>query len=166
MAQGDILIEIDGVQGDSQDKKHPNTIELSSYAFSVNNDGSRHTGDKGGGKGQAHFTDINCTAPVGKHSPRLISCCAGGDHITKATLYVRKQSGADGGQVDYLIIKLDSVLISSFQQAGSAHGDSTPQESFSINFAKINVDYAPQGEKGALAGKVSAGWNIPERAKA
>ena len=61
---------------------------------------------------------------------------------------MRKAGGdASGANADdFLKIKLEDVLISSYQLAGaSGGGDDRPTESLSLNFTKIEFDYQPPG---------------------
>src|SRR5215216_4001780 len=90
MAASDYLLEIEGVKGESSDKKHPGTIEVESFSWGVTNSGS-HAGGAGGGAGKASFQDVHFTSSVNKSSPLLMLACASGQHIKKAVLFVRKQ---------------------------------------------------------------------------
>ncbi len=56
--------------------------------------------------------------------------CATGKHINEAVLTARK---AGEKPLEYLIIKLEDVLVTGFQPGGSA-GDIFPSESFSLSF--------------------------------
>ena len=71
----------------------------------------------GGGEGKASFNDFNFTHHVDKASPVLLKACATGEHIKEATITVRK---AGKGQQEYLIIKMNDVIITSVNPSGSA----------------------------------------------
>jgi type VI secretion system secreted protein Hcp len=75
-----------------------------------------------------------------------MEACTVGKHIAKATLFVRKQGGE---QLEYYIWKFEDLIISSFQTGGS-EGSPLPQEQVSFNFAKIEIAYKPQDDKGKL----------------
>jgi type VI secretion system secreted protein Hcp len=70
--------------------------------------------------------------------------CATGEHIKEGTLVSRK---AGKGQQEYLIIKMNDILITSVQPSGSSEH---PMESVSMNFSKIILEYKPQKEDGTL----------------
>lgn len=142
----DYLLEIDGIKGESKDDKHKDTIEVDSFSWGESNPGSFAAG-AGGGAGKVAFQDLHATSRVNKASPLLAKACATGQHIKKATLYVRK---AGGDQVDYYKVIMEDILISSYQSGGSAGSDAVPTDQFSLNFAKIEFDYAPQKEDGKL----------------
>ena len=89
----DYLLEIDGIKGESQDKKHKDTIEVQSFSWGASQPGSFASGS-GGGAGKASFQDLHFTSTVNKASPLLAKACATGQHIKKAVLFVRKAGGA------------------------------------------------------------------------
>jgi len=60
-----------------------------------------------------------------------------------------------------LKIKLSKVLVSSFQTGGSA-GDVIPVDSVSLNFAKVEIEYKAQTEKGAAGASPTATWDFSE----
>ena len=146
----DFLLEIDGIKGESKDAKLADSIEVSSFSWGVSNSGSFASGT-GGGTGKSSFQDLHFTGSVNKASPNLAKACATGQHIKKATLHVRKSGGEPQ---DFYLIKLEDVLISSYQSGGSEGSNAVPTDQFSLNFAKIEFDYHPQNEKGALEAPV------------
>lgn len=145
------FLEIDGVAGESLDEKHKNDIEILSYSWGVSNPGS-HSGGGGGGAGKVVFQDIHFSTTVNKASPVLAKMTATGQHIKKATLFVRK--AGDQQQNDYLQYELSDLLVSSYQDSG--HGGQVPTDQFSLNFTKIEFRYYPQREDGRLDSPVTA----------
>ena|SRR6187549_1718989 len=141
----DFLLEIDGVKGESIDSKHPGCMEISSFSWGETNTGSFSMGTGGGG-GKVSMQDFHFTTQLSSASPLLMEACTTGKHIAKATLFVRKQGGE---QLEYYIWKFDDLIISSFQTGGS-EGSPLPQEQVSFNFAKIEIAYKPQDDKGKL----------------
>ncbi len=156
----DFLLEIDGIKGESKDKKHADTIEVDSVSWGVSNAATMSAGT-GGGSGKASFSDLSFSSSVGKQSPLLMQACATGKHIATAKLYVRKQ-GTD--QLDFYVITLTDLLVSSYQSSASS-GGSVPNDSFSLNFAKIEFSYSPQKADGSLDTAVKASWNLKENVK-
>ncbi|HEV3436619.1 MAG TPA: type VI secretion system tube protein Hcp, partial [Gemmata sp.] len=53
----DYLLEIDGIKGESQDDKHKDTIEISSFSWGATNAGSSSSGS-GGGAGKVSYQDV------------------------------------------------------------------------------------------------------------
>src|SRR5436853_2996585 len=107
----DIFAKIADIKGESLDDKHKDEIEVLSYSWGVSNAGSMSSGS-GGGEGKASFHDITFTHVMDKASPVLMQACATGTHLKEATITHRK-SGK--GQQEYLIIKMNDVLVTSVQ---------------------------------------------------
>lgn len=153
-AASDYLLVLDGVPGESTDAKYPNSIEIESFSFGVSNAGTIVVG--GGGTGKAAFTDISFTKRLDKSSPILYLNCANGKHLASATLILRK---AGEKPLEYYVVKLTDVIISSVQTSGAA-GSDVPTESFSLNFAKIEFIYTPQKPDGSAGTPVRSGWDL------
>jgi type VI secretion system secreted protein Hcp len=157
----DYFLKLDGISGESKDSKHKGEIELLSFSFGETNSGS--SGGGGGGAGKVQMSDFSFTARTTKASPQLFLSCAQGKHLKQAILTVRK---AGGSQQEYLIIKLNDVLVSSYALGGSEGGaDGDPQDVFSLNFVKLSYDYKPQKADGSLDAPVHAGWDLSKNVK-
>jgi len=161
MAAIDYFLKLDGISGESKDSKHKGEIELLSFSFGETNSGG--SGGGGGGAGKVQMSDFSFTARTTKASPQLFLSCAQGKHLKQAILTVRK---AGGSQQEYLIIKLNDVLVSSYALGGSeGGGDGDPQDVFSLNFVKLSYDYKPQKADGSLDAPVHAGWDLSKNVK-
>lgn len=160
MALVDYFLKIDGIEGESTDGKHKNSIDVESWSFGETQTGS-HVGGGGGGAGKVSMQDFHFVMKANKASPLLFLHCANGKHIPKAVLTCRK---AGEKQQEYLKWTFSDLLVSSFQTGGS-QGDMIPTESISLNFAKIEVSYQPQDAKGALGSPIKAGWDVKKNEK-
>lgn len=152
----DFILEIDGIKGESMDKKLEQMIEVDSFSWGLSNSGSHAVG-QGGGAAKASFQDIHFTAAVSKASPVLALSCANGKHIKKAVLHVRKQGEQ---QQEYYTITLEDLLVSSYQSGDAAGGSGVPTDQFSLNFAKVKYEYKPQKKDGTLDAPVTMTWNL------
>ncbi|MEM9783007.1 MAG: type VI secretion system tube protein Hcp [Pseudomonadota bacterium] len=141
----DMFLEIEGeIKGESQDDTHTDEIDLLAWSWGVSQSGSFHMGS-GGGAGKANFQDISVTKYIDKSSAKLMLYCANGDHFDSAILTVRK-AGKD--PLEYLIISMDKVLITSVSTGGSG-GEDRLTENVTLNFAGVEVKYVPQEEGGS-----------------
>ena len=157
MALFDAFLKLDGIKGESADAKHKDEIDVVSFSWGVAQTGVQATGG-GGGAGKVSFQDIQFVKKTDKSSPLLMLNCANGAHIKEGNFTVRK---AGGTQLEYLKIKLTDILVSSFKEQGSTNGDSIPLEEVSLNFAKVEYSYQPQGADGkAQGGPIMAGWDV------
>jgi len=78
-------------------------------------------------------------------------------------LTVRKAGGES--QVEYMIIDLEEVLITSLSTGGSGSDDRLT-ENITLNFAQVMVEYQPQKADGTKdGGPIKYGWNIRSNTK-
>jgi type VI secretion system secreted protein Hcp len=156
MAQADFLLDIDGIEGESDDDAHKNKIQLSSFGMGVSNSGSGGWGS-GSGASKSNVQDLHFTKLVDKSSPNLFQACCTGKHFDNATLWVRKAGGDK--PVEYLVYKLDQVFVTSHNISGH-DGGGIAQETGSLNFSKIEMTYSPQAESGGGEGDNTKGYDI------
>jgi type VI secretion system secreted protein Hcp len=155
MANVDYFLKIDGIDGESTDDKHKNSIDVESWSWGETQMGS-HFERGGGGAGKVQMQDFNFVMKVNKASPKLLLACASGEHIKKAVLTCRK-AGKD--QQEYLKIVMSDLLVSSFQTGGSM-GAIVPTDQISLNFSKIEYEYKAQKPDGSLDGAIKAGYDL------
>ncbi len=152
----DMFLAIKGeIDGEAQDDKHKDEIDVLAWSWGLSNSGSFHAGG-GGGAGKANFQDISITKWIDKSSAILMVYCAKGDHFTNAKLTVRK-SGAK--PLEYLIIEMEKVLITSISTGGSG-GEDKLTENVSLNFAKVEVKYKEQKPDGSGGPEKTFKWDI------
>jgi type VI secretion system secreted protein Hcp len=161
MAAVDYFLKIDGVDGESTDDKHKGEIELESFSFGMTNSGSFSSGG-GGGSGKVIVQDFHFVKKVDKSSAKLLTACCTGEHLKTATLTCRK-AGKD--QQEFLKIVLSPVLVSSFQDGGSAGSDIIPMDQVALNFGKIEFKYKEQKPDGTLGGEIVGGWDVTTNKK-
>jgi len=178
----DAFLKLDGIKGESADHKHKGEIDIMSFSWGMAQTGVSATGG-GGGAGKVHVHDFSITKKTDSASPLLMLNCANGTHIKEANFVVRK---AGGEQLEYLKIKLTDVLVSSYKPHGSNQvlggrrsvhpgganidwsgpGDEGPEESVTLNFAKVEFSYQTQGADGkAQGGPILAGWDVKANQK-
>ena len=155
MALFDSFLKIDGIEGESQDHKHKNEIDITSFSWGASNGGTFSTGG-GGGAGKVNMQDFHFTMTINKASVKLMLACAGGDHIKSAILTCRK-AGKD--QQEFYKVTFHDLLVSSYQ-SGGGHGETLPVDSISLNFAKVEKEYKEQKADGTLGGAIKAGWDM------
>jgi type VI secretion system secreted protein Hcp len=156
----DMFIKIDTIEGESTDKTHGKEIDVLSWSFGASQSGSMAMGG-GAGAGKVVMQDFHFTKSVDKSSPKLFEALATGKHLKEAKLVLRS---AGGSQVEYLVITLSDVLVSSYSTGGSS-GEDRPIESISLNFAQIKMSYVEQDAKGSAGAAVEFGWDIKANKK-
>jgi len=150
----DIFIKIGDIKGESTDDKHKDEVEVLSWSWGVSQSGAVVTGG-GGGAGKASFSDFSFMHRIDKASPLLHKACATGQHIPEATITSRK---AGKGQQEFLIIKMNDILITSVQPT-MGNADSG-MEAVSLKVAKVGLEYKPQKSDGSLDAGVFFKYDI------
>jgi type VI secretion system secreted protein Hcp len=150
----DTFIKIGDIKGESIDDKHKDEVEVLSWSWGVSQSGAVVTGG-GGGAGKASFSDFSFLHRIDKASPLLQKACATGQHIAEATVTNRK---AGKGQQEFLIIKMNDILITSVQPTmGNSDGG---MEAVSLKVAKVGLEYKPQKSDGSLDAGVFFKYDI------
>jgi len=151
----DMFLKLDGIDGESVDKSHSKEIDILAWSWGMSQSGTFHMG-AGGGAGKANFQDISITKYVDKASATLMTKIATGDHVAKARLTVRK---AGKTPLEYMIIEMEKVMITSYSTGGSG-GEDSLTENITLNFAKVHVKYVPQKEDGTGEAEVEFKFDI------
>lgn len=152
----DMFLKLEGIDGESMDAGHTDEIDVLSWSWGASNSGTMHIA-RGGGAGKVSVQDINVVKYVDKASTAIIQAVAVGKHVPSATLTVRKAGGDE--PVEYLVIEMKSVLISSWQTGGS-QGEERLTESVTLNFEEFKTTYTPQDNDGTALASVDFGYNI------
>jgi type VI secretion system secreted protein Hcp len=153
----DMFLKIKGIEGESKDSKHGGEIQITGWSWEAAQTGTSGSGT-GAGAGKVEHQDIEIRKLVDRSSPTLYKFCCRGEHIASADLTVRK---AGGDALEYLIIHLEDLLITSFRLGGEPKADQV-EEVLRINFSRAAIHYTPQDEKGLGGAKVSGGWDLQQ----
>jgi type VI secretion system secreted protein Hcp len=150
----DIFAKIGDIKGESTDNKHKDEIEVLSFSWGVTHAAVTKTGS-GGGETKATFSDLSFHHTIDKASPNLLLACATGEHLKEATITHRK---AGKGQQEYLIIKMNDVIITGVSLSDLSDGSSA--ENVTLAFAKVDLEYKPQNAGGSLDAGVHFKYDI------
>ncbi|BDC48597.1 type VI secretion protein [Bryobacterales bacterium F-183] len=157
----DYHLKIDTIEGESQDRKHKNWMELKGWNWGESNDGSSSVGS-GAGSGKVAMQDFQFVIQCGISSPKLFLACATGEHFPRAVLHASK---AGGQQETFVEWKFGDILISSYQTGGQGDSDALPTDRISFNFTKIEMEYWPQTRSGSRGAGVKAGYDLKKGQK-
>jgi type VI secretion system secreted protein Hcp len=151
----DMFLILDGAKGESGDDTYPDEIDVLAWSWGASQSATMHSG-MGGGSGKVSMQDLSITKYVDKASPILFQKVASGKHFPSAKLICRK---AGDNPVEYIVMTMEEVLISSLSTGGSG-GEDQLTENISLNFSKIKFKYTPQAQEGAAEAENEPGWNI------
>ena len=150
----DIFAKIGDIKGESTDAKHKDEIEVLSFSWGVTNGATIGPGS-GAGAGKATFQDLSIVHTIDKASPLLLKACATGQHLKEATITHRK---AGKGQQEYLIIKMNDVIITGVSLSDSSGGAGS--ENVTMAFAKVDFEYKPLNSSGSLDAGIHFKYDI------
>jgi len=143
----DMFLKLGDLKGESKDSAHKDEIDVLAWSWGMSQSGTTHSGG-GGGSGKVHVQDISITKYVDSSSHALIMSACKGTHHKEATLVVRK---AGNKPLEYIIIKMKEVIITSVSTGGSG-GEDRLTENVSLNFAEFEYAYQPQKTDGSADG--------------
>ncbi|WP_308917913.1 type VI secretion system tube protein Hcp [Jannaschia sp. LMIT008] len=156
----DIFLRLsNSIRGESQDATHRDNIDVMEWNWGLTQSGTTHMG-AGGGGGKVNVQDITLTKYVDLASNDLIKRCTSGEHIDSGELIVRKSGG--NAPIEYFILKMENIMITSYQTGGSKDGLDRIQETLTLNFRKFEITYTLQEESGAAGAQTATGWDIAE----
>ncbi len=153
----DMFLKIEGIDGESVDAKHADEIDVLAWSWGMTQSGSMHVA-KGGGAGKVAVQDLTITKFVDRSSPNIMQKCCTGEHYPEATLTIRK-AGAD--PLEYLVIKMKQVLVTSISSGGSG-GEDKLTETITLNFSEFESSYTPQEDDGSGAAAVDVAFHIAQ----
>ena len=154
------FLRIDGIPGESTDKKHAGEIAVESFAWGESNPGPHGAGG-GGGAGKVQMQGLHVTARTSKAGPQLLLACAAGTHLKSAVLSARRAGSKQPG--DFLTFSLSDVLVSDYQIGGTEA--EPPRDAVSLIFAKIEIEYKVQKADGSFGESSKAGWDVTKNTK-
>lgn len=160
MADLDLFLKIDGIEGECQDSRHKGELQLQAFSKDVHH-AIAGTGE-GKDAGLSTWPDARFSMRVDKAFPKLFQTCVTGDKIAKAVLTFRK---AGKGQQEFLKITFSDVLVSSCTLGGGGGGKTLPVVNFTFNFARIEEEYKTQKDDGSLSGAIKYSYSIPKAPK-
>lgn len=158
----DTYLNLDGIQGESQDSTFKGWIEIFSFSMGASNPATIGSATGGAGAGKVTMSDISLQKLSDAASPLLFQACCSGKHFPKASMILRK---AGGKQMVYLQYDLTEVFVESIQWSGSTGGDDSPTEAVSLAFGQVSVTYTPQKVDGTPDSAVIAGWDVKANTK-
>ena len=159
----DVYLKVDGLEGESNDSKHKNEIEVLSFTWGVTQQITGTVSSSGTFTGQrCDMSPLVIQKLFDKASPKASQACAAGDHFASAVLTLCR---AGGDKQPYMEYKLSDVLLSSVQVGGGGEGG-VPSESWALQYSKIEMKYTQIGLDGKPAGAGAAvGWDLKENKK-
>lgn len=155
-----IYMKLDSIDGEATAKGHEKWIEVLSWSWGMTNPTTIGSATGGAGAGKASFQDLHFVQHTQSSSPLILKACATGQHLKQVDMaFIKGES--QPSPTEYLKIKLEDVLVSSYQAGGAEGSDNdVPSESVSLNFAKMTFDYFPQNSDGTAGAPIEFAFDV------
>ncbi len=155
------FLELEGIDGEAQDSKYKNKIELQSFSWGATNNSSFLNGT-GGNIGKGHIHDISFSKYMCKASAELMKRVVTGKAVSKGKLSLCKLSGEkDGDKIAYYEIELENIVCTSYQVSCSGSG-TLASESGTLHFVVTKPKYRGQTNPGSAEGPIGFGWDVQQ----
>jgi type VI secretion system secreted protein Hcp len=152
-AHAETFLKIEGIKGESLDKKHKDEIEILSFTQSFINTYDGAIGG-GGGAGKVQCGAVTMMKSIDSSSPLLLKGVATGQHYKEAVITFRSGNTAS----EYYVIRMQDLLISELSQTDSADPNRI-FEKLVLNARSFEFKYSPTTVKGELGAPVSFKWD-------
>jgi type VI secretion system secreted protein Hcp len=151
------------LKGESQDKDHPDWIEVSSWRHEIIQPRSATASTSGGHTAErTEHGEMVFTKDLDVVSPLLYQHASGGTTFDEVTIDFLRADG-EGNRVKYLEIKLKYVIIARVAPEVVAEG--LPHESFSLRYAAVQWKYTQQKVGGNQGGNAQGAWSLTKNDK-
>ncbi len=151
----DYFLKLEGIEGESQDEKHKNEIQILSWSWGASNVSSV-SGTGGSGAGKVDLSDFSIMTNFDKSTPKFFKSVTKGTHIATGTMSAIK-AGADGKP--YLKVEFKELFVSGLQLSASGE---IPTVSLSFSYNEIKIDYSMQNEQGNMVSTGPVTYNVKE----
>ena len=141
------------VKGESVSPGHADDIELLGWSWGVS--ASSAIGSTQA-TGRRSYSELTVFTQIDHATTPLMAALATNDEVKEAKLTMRK---AGGVQEDYFSIKLSGARITGVHHV--AHESGQTQETVTIAFTKVEVDYRPQRGTGMRGGATTFTDELP-----
>lgn len=153
----DAYLKIEGINGESEDERHRNWIEINNVVYAVHQPRATVLSTAGGHtSGRADLFPITFQKLADLASPILLQTCATGKTIPKATFEFMRADG-DGKPIPYFKIELENVMIANINPDSGDGG--VIVERVQVAYSKIKWNYQRQNIQGGTQGNTSGGWD-------
>jgi type VI secretion system secreted protein Hcp len=144
------------IKGQTQVDQFKDTLEVNSFQFGVGLPVTAASTNQTRSAGHASFSEVTVSRVSDSATPQLLQHLAGGITLAGDTIitFTREDKGET---LSLIVMKLTDVILSS---VSISSGGDEPMESFSLNYAKITLEYTKQKEEGGKEGVAPFGWDI------
>jgi len=145
----------DTIKGNCTIAKYPNKIIVNSFSHSAYLPMGSDAGNTERTLGRPVLSEMSFSKPSDLSTTELFKSCTQGTKIGLATLYIGRVE--NGVYMDFMSYKMSNAMISQMSCSG---GGGIPNDSFSINFTKIEASFTQQQADSTSKGTGTWNWNL------
>ena len=144
------------IKGQTQVDLFKDCLEVNSFQFGAGLSVTSATTNQTRSTGHAHCSEVTLSRVSDSATPQLLQHLAEAQTLAGDTTitFTREDKGVT---LNLIVIKLTDVILSGVSLSS---GGDEPQESISLNYAKITLEYTKQKEEGGKEGVAPFGWDI------
>ncbi|MCF3592858.1 type VI secretion system tube protein Hcp [Rhodobacteraceae bacterium LMO-12] len=132
------------IDGESQRADHEDEIDIHDVMWIIEQASVAQVG-RGRSQARAKVEALKCKKYYDCASPYIALACMQAKSLDEVVLSVRKDSGE--AHLDYLIITMTNVIISSYHVLGVGDGEGQMiEEEFGLAFEEVNIKYTVQAD--------------------
>jgi type VI secretion system secreted protein Hcp len=152
------------IKGDSKDKTHAGTVEVTSFGHTIRQPKSATSSTSGGHTAErVEHGEIIFTKDIDFATPALLVACSSGTVLKEVEVHFYRAFGstaATGAQSrkKYWALKLKNVIVASV--SNSISGEGLPAETFSLKYSAIEWTYDEIKVDGSQGNKMTKQWNL------
>jgi type VI secretion system secreted protein Hcp len=145
-------------EGESQEQGHDKWVVLKSCAFTVARSMPEGARAAQRTRGETQLADIDCAMDQNKASLKIMQNCASGVPYGKVTIhFTRAGDDASTGQQTYLEYIMSDAMVVEYATSGS--GEDVPEDTFKLNYTKIEMKYFISDRTGKLTEDSTFKWD-------
>ena len=144
-------LKIDTIEGESTVEGYEKQIEIYSFSYGCSQPTSPVRSNDGPTTGRAMHNMMHFSKRTDLATADLCKNVWSGAVLKDAVLTVCRMD--NNKSIAYLVITLENVVIADYNISG---GGGIPSESFSLNYAIINIQYIQQQKEGGESGNKAA----------
>lgn len=144
------------IKGQTQVAKFKDGLECHSFNFAGNLSVSSSPSNSTRTADHVSFSEVTLSRTADSASPQIMSYLAAAKPLEGDTIITLTRQDS-GETLNLMTVTLTNVFVSNYSLGG---GGSDLVESFSLNYAKIAVEYTKQKEEGGKEGVAPFVWDI------
>jgi len=133
--------------------------ELLSFTIGAENNINIGSSTGGGGAGKATFKEFSFTKKTDLGSPGLFQQLVTGRHFDEAVVELRRSGGSETSSgATFMMFHFKLVMVQDIEWSGS-DGDDVCEESITMQYGAMKVEYTAQDSSGKMKTKKKAEWS-------